>query len=267
MQLNELFVSHKQVDPVSFLKQDPELEKPIYFNLERAQQAASRQESSGSSADMSSWKVGGNDDDRYAWVVGYKKDTPKVQPPILPQEEKEETKKEDIIPENTLRAYSGSEKLQALHKTPQYHKFKSELDKFMKYHPEYKSITDALDYVAALESSYNMSSRNGAGSGALGWFQFMDNTRHAYNKQSREEFSKDPQAQLLAAAQHYTSLQNQIKSKGGDPDDFVTMYGAWWRPASAIAYIKDPSHDIHTRWGESFGMVRRRAADLVGQRV
>jgi hypothetical protein len=30
------------------------------------------------------------------------------------------------------------------------------------------------------------------------------------------------------------------------------MYGAWWRPESAYAYLKDPNYDFKTKFGESF---------------
>lgn len=36
MQLSELFVSHKQVDPVIFDREEPSLPSPIYLNLDRA---------------------------------------------------------------------------------------------------------------------------------------------------------------------------------------------------------------------------------------
>ena len=67
MKLNELFVSHKQVDPISFEKDTPELPKNIYFNLDRAQKAASDK-----SEDTSTWKVG-NDNSSYNWKVDYGK--------------------------------------------------------------------------------------------------------------------------------------------------------------------------------------------------
>lgn len=144
-----------------------------------------------------------------------------------------------------------------------YQKFKQELDKFIENNPQYASIKDNLDYLAALESEYKLGVENYQGSGALGWFQFMDSTRKAYNKQSREEFSKDAQAQLLAAAKHYTSLQNNIRARGGDYKDFVTMYGAWWRPDSAYKYLKDNSYDYKTKYGENFSQIRKRAQDLL----
>ena len=67
MKLNELFVSHKQVDPISFEKDTPELPKNIYFNLDRAQRATSDKPE-----DTSTWKVG-NDNNSYDWKVGYGK--------------------------------------------------------------------------------------------------------------------------------------------------------------------------------------------------
>ena len=142
-------------------------------------------------------------------------------------------------------------------------RFKEELDKFISENPEYRDIKDSLYNLAALESAFKMGVTNKAGSGALGWFQFMDGTRYQYNTQSREEFAKDPQAQLLAAAQYYTKLQQEVGVRGGDPDDFVTMYGAWWRPESAYAYIKNPNYDFKTKYNESFQQILQRARNIV----
>ena len=144
-----------------------------------------------------------------------------------------------------------------------YEFFIQELEKFITENPKYKDIKDSLANLAALESNYKLSIENTQGSGALGWFQFMDNTRAAYNTQTREQFARDPQAQLLAAAQHYTKLQQEIRKRGGDPNDFVTMYGAWWRPASAYQYLLDPNYDITTRYNENFQKIRQRAQNIV----
>lgn len=70
MRLNELFVSHKQVEPVKVEPvKMPEI-NPIYANLERAQQATSTtsedEEPTSAAADMSEWKVGGSGGN---WVV------------------------------------------------------------------------------------------------------------------------------------------------------------------------------------------------------
>lgn len=65
MELSDLFVSHKQVDPVSFDVDTPDLPKNIYLNLERAQKAAS-----GETENTSNWVVGNSDGDTYNWKVG-----------------------------------------------------------------------------------------------------------------------------------------------------------------------------------------------------
>lgn len=63
MQLSELFVSHKQVEPITFTKNDLDPYVPIYQNLGRARAATSTSETSNSSSettedDMSTWRVG-----------------------------------------------------------------------------------------------------------------------------------------------------------------------------------------------------------------
>lgn len=81
MKLSELFVSHKQVDPVSFNLDAPELPKTIYFNLDRAQKAASPETNN---EDISTWKA---ENGTYNWKVGYKhtpKDTPKQEDVQVP---------------------------------------------------------------------------------------------------------------------------------------------------------------------------------------
>ena len=65
------------------------------------------------------------------------------------------------------------------------------------------------------------------------------------------------------AADYYRNLQNQVKRWGGDPTDFVTMYGAWWNPESAKKFISDPTYDLTTKYGESFSMVHQKAIDLL----
>lgn len=144
-----------------------------------------------------------------------------------------------------------------------YEYFMSELDKFITKHPEYRNIKDSLQYLAELESTYRMRVPNESGSSALGWFQFTDKTRKNYNMQTREQFANDPQAQLMAAAKHYTNLQYQISKRGGDPNDFVTMYGAWWRPDSAYAYLENPQYDFKTQYNESFQKVIQKARNLL----
>lgn len=54
MQLSDLFVSHKQVEPVSFTTKTPSLPQPIYLNRERAQAITSE---INPEEDPSTWKI------------------------------------------------------------------------------------------------------------------------------------------------------------------------------------------------------------------
>ena len=68
MELGDLFVSYKQVDPVSKSFVKPDLPDPIYINLDRAREVTSGSPESTSadeaaSEDMTTWKVGGSDDE------------------------------------------------------------------------------------------------------------------------------------------------------------------------------------------------------------
>lgn len=70
MELSDLFVSYKQVDPVSKSFVKPDLPDPIYINLDRAREVTSGSPESTSadeaaSEDMTTWKVGGSDDEDY----------------------------------------------------------------------------------------------------------------------------------------------------------------------------------------------------------
>lgn len=69
MTLEDLFVSHKQVDPVEFEFTKPSLPQPIYLNLNRAQKAVNPiEENEEVGDDMSTWKVKG-DDNTLNWKV------------------------------------------------------------------------------------------------------------------------------------------------------------------------------------------------------
>ena len=64
MQLSELFVSHKQVDPVVFDREEPSLPQPIYLNLDRAKRATESEDAkegssnpSDNSSSPTSWRV------------------------------------------------------------------------------------------------------------------------------------------------------------------------------------------------------------------
>lgn len=76
MELSDLFVSYKQVDPVSFHFNKPTLPQPIYLNAERAKQVTSEEPSE--AEDMSTWSVDGSD--MSTWKV-----REYVPQPIIPQ--------------------------------------------------------------------------------------------------------------------------------------------------------------------------------------
>ena len=59
MQLSDLFVSHKQVDPVTFDREEPTLPQPIYLNLDRAKKVTTDDTADATSTeeDMSTWSV------------------------------------------------------------------------------------------------------------------------------------------------------------------------------------------------------------------
>jgi flagellum-specific peptidoglycan hydrolase FlgJ len=69
MQLSELFVSHKQVDPVIFDREEPSLPQPIYLNLDRAKRATESEDvkeysttPSTNSSSTTSWRVSNYED-------------------------------------------------------------------------------------------------------------------------------------------------------------------------------------------------------------
>lgn len=239
MDLKDLFVNYKQVTPVSFTPTKPSLPEPFYLNLKRAKEIVNPDYKSDVSVDdISTWQV-----------------TP-------PNKTKKEGKKPISKDETKNNKRKESKLLQEYRNNSGYKEFKHELDIFIKNNPEYSDIKNELDYLAALESRYIKDVENYQGSKALGWFQFMDATRAPYNNQSRQEFATDAQSQLLTAAKYYKHLQNTIKDKGGDPNDFVTMYGAWWRPASAYNYIKNPNYNYTSKYHEDFLTIRNRARKL-----
>ena len=71
MQLSDLFVSHKQVDPVKFDRDEPTLPQPIYLNLDRAKKVTTddRTDDISTEEDMSTWSVD-RDSDYSSWRVG-----------------------------------------------------------------------------------------------------------------------------------------------------------------------------------------------------
>lgn len=80
MELSDLFVSHKQVEPVHFDFKKPEDPQPIYLNLERAKQVANpdaEKENDPETEDMSTWSVDGSQQN---WSVESTHNTPEPAP-------------------------------------------------------------------------------------------------------------------------------------------------------------------------------------------
>lgn len=78
MELSDLFVSHKQVEPVHFDFEKPEEPQPIYLNLERAKQVANpdaEKENDPETEDMSTQSVDGSQQN---WSVESTRNTPAV---------------------------------------------------------------------------------------------------------------------------------------------------------------------------------------------
>ena len=271
MKLSDLFVSYNQVDAVDFDMPEDGVVDPIYVNLERAKAALSGNlnQSIAMPAVTPELKVDKSEvPGVYSWVVASEKghsgdvsdDTRSWSVRTAPL-----TEPADATSIAGLRKGSGKyASISSLRQSPHYKVFRQELDKFISQHPEYNDIKEQLDYLAALESTYEQKVPNKGGSSALGWFQFLDGTRTGLgNTQSREEFARDAQSQLKLAARYYRNLQSQVRRWGGDPNDFVTMYGAWWQPEAARRFIADPTYDLTTKYGESFSEVHQKAIDLL----
>jgi hypothetical protein len=271
MKLSDLFVSYNQVDAVDFNSPEDGVVDPIYVNLERAKAALSGNLNQsvavpGATPEIKVDRLGVPE--MYSWVVASEKGhsgdvsdaTRNWSVRTIPM-----TEPADATSIAELRKGSGKyASIASLRQSPHYKVFKQELDKFISQNPEYSDIKEHLDYLAALESTYEQKVPNKGGSSALGWFQFLDSTRTGLgNTQSREDFAKDAQSQLKLAASYYRSLQNQVRRWGGDPTDFVTMYGAWWQPAAAKEFISNPTYDLTTKYGESFSAVHQKAIDLL----
>lgn len=75
MHLSDLFVSHKQVDPVKFNRDEPVLPQPIYLNLDRAKKVTTDDTADATSTeeDMSTWSV---DPDYSSWKAGSSSNPP-----------------------------------------------------------------------------------------------------------------------------------------------------------------------------------------------
>lgn len=260
MNLSELFVSHKQVENVDFDDSVDPITSPMLTDLARVRTLLKPTPESLPEVEYDTSSIPGV----YSWVVASEQDGYGGNSPTnLGWKVKFGTKTESMPTGSTQQTTKKYESLAKKRQSPYYKTFRQELDKFIESRPEYGDIKEHLDYLASLESTYKQNASNAAGSGALGWFQFTDGTRKQYSNKSRVDFASDAQEQLLAAAKYYRNLQNSLKLWGGDPNDFASMYGMWWRPQSQKDFMKDPNYDYVTQWGESFRDVRQKAIDLL----
>lgn len=146
-----------------------------------------------------------------------------------------------------------------------YNKFITQLDKWAIKNNIDDSTKRELEFLAGLESDYNQGIENSQGSTALGYFQFMDSTRHDYNKMSRQQFANDAEAQFNAAVKHIKYLKQRMKPykdliKKSGLSDFQILYGYWWNPGDMEAYLKDPSYNRITKYNESIQKTLKKAA-------
>lgn len=128
-----------------------------------------------------------------------------------------------------------------------YNTFINAYNEYLEKNPHYNKYKELLTQIAGLESSYKPSAKNSTSS-ALGWFQFLDKTRHDYDKSSRDEFANNYDLQFEVASKHADSLmkqlnpyKNKIKERG--LTDLQALYGMWWRPKSMLNYLETGKDD------------------------
>ena len=138
MDLNDLFVSFKQVNPVQYQKPHVELPKPIYLNLDRAQKVANDTESDNTQSnvgDMTDWRVkgiseleddedSGNDQNWRTRSIQTKPTQPKLEQPKSVQSKPPQTKseKEEKIINNQVKSYQNQRDLWIADMTNSYKK-------------------------------------------------------------------------------------------------------------------------------------------------
>lgn len=112
MTLSELFVSHKQVDPVKFTIPMFASEQPIYINTDRARKIANGE----IEEDTYNWKVGGEDnEDVFNWRV--RTEDKQSEESTTPEAVLHSTFTSTIIPHSTTQQQSEESKSKAKSKT------------------------------------------------------------------------------------------------------------------------------------------------------
>lgn len=125
-------------------------------------------------------------------------------------------------------------------------------------------LRDMLIRIAGNESTYDSNADNGS---AIGWFQFMDDTRAGLgNTMSRQEFINNKTAQIDLALDLFPQLintLNQWRNKYGTKyidnlTDDQLLYGMWWRPQSVLNVITTGSDDFIDSQGTTLSDVLKK---------
>lgn len=145
-----------------------------------------------------------------------------------------------------------------------YYKFIAQLDNWAIKNNIDDETKRKLEFLAGLESSYRQGVENSQGSGALGYFQFLDSTRHQYNTMSRKEFANNAEAQFDAALKHIKSLEREFApykdlQEKAKLTDLQVLYGAWWHPGDMKKYLKDNTYNRITKYNESIQQMLKKA--------
>lgn len=135
MDLNDLFVSFKQVNPVQFQKPRVELPKPIYLNLDRAQKITANDNSESDNTqsdmkDMTNWRVKGlseleDDEDSgndQNWKTRSIRTKSTQSKPVQPKLSQSKSEKEEKIINNQVKSYQNQRDLWIADMTNSYKK-------------------------------------------------------------------------------------------------------------------------------------------------
>lgn len=144
----------------------------------------------------------------------------------------------------------------------EFNEFNQAYDSYLKKHPEDSdpNMRIILSNIAAHESGYKAGVKNPKSS-AFGYFQMIDSTRKMYSDLSKEDFAKNPEAQIEAAVKLYKAISskyivpNQAKLQQRGVDLASAMYGYWFRPASMSTYLQKGSDNYADPQGTNLNKV------------
>ena len=148
-----------------------------------------------------------------------------------------------------IKKYSGNN----------YEVFNSNLNQYIKEHPDANKYKDLLTAIAKHESNFNHSIQNTAGAPAYGYFQFWEdgatNNITKYSGLSVEDFRNNPIAQIDAAVKMAKSIENQFnsedlriaKAKGYNMNQLIR--GAWLGGVGGVRKVlRDQGNPSDNKW-------------------